>query len=203
VWSPDGKQIAYIASQNEVYRKASDGSGNGELIYKHTPGSTVFLTDWSADGQLCFWLADVIYGLPLEGDRKPVALVKEAGARGGRFSPDGRYLAYSANPSGTFAIYVAPLNSSAAKPLQVSKDPALGGIFWRGDGQELYFMGLAGLAPNGVQAVDLTPGAELQAGVPRQLFRPAGVNSPAQLSSIATRDAERFVFLPPPAAPAR
>jgi len=203
VWSPDGKQIAYIANQSEVYRKASDGSGNGEMIYKHTPGSTVVLTDWSVDGQLCFWLGDVIYGLPLEGDRKPTVLVSEAGARGGRFSPDGRYLAYSANPSGTFAVYVAPLKTTDGKPLQVSKDPALGGIFWRGDGKELYFMGLAGLAPNGVLAVDVTLGPELQAGIPRQLFRPTGVNSPAQLSNIASRDGERFVFLAAPPVPAR
>jgi len=201
VWSSDGKQIAYLANQNEVYRKASDGSGNGELIYKHTPGSAVFLTDWSVDGQLCFWSGDVIYGLPLEGDRKPIVLVSEAGARGGRFSPDGRYLAYSSNPSGTFAIYIAPLKNKAGKPLQVSKDPALGGIFWRGDGKELYFMGLAGLAPNGVLAVDVTLGTDLQAGTPRQLFRPAGVNSPAQLSNIASRDGERFVFLAQPAPP--
>jgi Tol biopolymer transport system component len=203
VWSPDGKQIAYISNQNEVHRKASDGSGNEELIYKHTPGSTVFLTDWSADGQLCFWLGDVIYGLPLEGDRKPIVLVSEAGARGGRFSPDGRYLAYSSNPSGTFATYVVALKNSGAKPLQVSKDPALGGIFWRGDGKELYFMGLAGLAPNGVLAVDLTFGPEAHAGIPRQLFRPTGVNSPAQLSNIASRDGERFVFLAAPPAPTR
>ena len=203
VWSPDGKQIAYIANQNEVYRKASDGSGDGELIYKHTPGSTVFLTDWSVDGQLCFWLGDVIYALPVEGDRKPTVLVKEAGARGGRFSPDGRYLAYSSNPSGTFAVYVAPLKGTAGKPLQVSKEPALGGIVWRGDGKELFFMGLAGLAPNGVLAVDVTLGPELQAGIPRTLFRPTGVNSPAQLSSIASRDGEHFVFLAAPPVPAR
>lgn len=203
VWSPDGKHVAFISNQNEVHRKASDGSGSEELIYKHTPGSALFITDWSVDGQLCFWSGDVIYGLPLEGDRKPVALVSEPGARGGRFSPDGRYLAYSSNPTGTFATYVKALKNPAAKPLQVSKDPALGGIVWRGDGKELYFMGLAGLAPNGVLAVDLTLGPELQAGIPRQLFRPTGVNSPAQLSSIATRDGSNFVLLAAPPAPPR
>jgi hypothetical protein len=163
----------------------------------------VFLTDWSVDGQLCFWLGDVIYGLPLEGDRRPVVLVSQAGARGGRFSPEGRYLAYSANPTGTFAVYVAPLNNATGKPLQVSKDPALGGIFWRGDGKELYSMGLAGLAPSGVLAVDVTLGLELKAGIRRQLFHPTGLNSPAQLSSIASRDGERFVFLVAPPVPAR
>ena len=202
VWSPDGKQLAYISNQNEVYRKASDGSGREELIYKHTQGA-VFLTDWSVDGQLCFWQDGVIYGLPVEGDRKPLVLVREAGARGGRFSPDGRYIAYSANPSGSFGIYVAPLSGAAGSALKVSKDTALGGIFWRRDGKELYFMGLAGLAPNGLLAVDVTLGPELQSGIPRQLFRPAGVNSPAQLSNIASGDAERFVLLAAPPASVR
>lgn len=202
VWSPDGKQIAYISNQNEVYRKASDGSGQEELVYKHPAGPAPFITDWSVDGQLCFWSGNAVYALPLEGDRKPVVLFSGAGARGGRFSPDGRYLAFSSNQSGTFATYVMPLKNPAGKPLQVSKDPALGGIFWRGDGKELFFMGLAGLAPNGVLAVDLTLGPELQAGIPRQLFRPTGVNSPAQLSNIASRDGERFVLLAaPPASP--
>ena len=167
VWSPDGKQIAYIANQNEVYRKASDGSGDGELIYKHT-GPALFITDWSVDGQLCFWSGDAIYALPVEGDRKPDRAGQRSRCPWRALLPDGRYLAYSSNPSGTFAIYVAPLKNPAGKPLQVSKDPALGGIFWRGDGKELYFMGLAGLAPNGVLAVDVTLGPELQAGIPRR-----------------------------------
>ena len=206
-WSPDGKQIAYTAvfsneNYSAIYRKASDGSGQEELLYKHTPGSAVFITDWSVDGRLCFWSGDVIYALPVDGDRKPVVLFSGFGARGGRFSPDGRYLAYSSNPSGRFETYVAPLDNPAQKPLQMSKDGALGGIFWRQDSKELYFMALVGLAPNGVMVVDLTVGPELQAGTPRLLFRPA-VNSPAQLSNIATRDAERFVFLTQPPAPAR
>ena len=201
VWSPDGKQIAYISNQNEVHRKASDGSSSDELIYKHAPGTAVFLTDWSVDGRLCFWLADVIYGLPLEGERKPIVLVREPGARGGRFSPDGRYLAYSSNLSGTFATYVAPLENPAGKPLQVSKDPALGGIFWREDSKELFFFNLVGLVPSLLLAADITVGPELQAGIPRTLFPLGGVNSPAQLSNIATRDGERFVFLKAPPSP--
>jgi Tol biopolymer transport system component len=203
VWSPDGRQIAYISNQNEVYRKASDGSGPEEMIYKQPAGSPVFITDWSADGRLCFWSGDAIYALPVEGDRNPVELVREAGARGGRFSPDGLYLAYSSNQSGASATYVMQLKNPIGKPTRVSKDPALGGIVWRGDGKELYFMGLAGLAPNGVLAVDLTLGPELQAGIPRTLFRPIGLNSPAQLSSIASRDGERFVLLTAPTAPPR
>ncbi len=202
VWSRDGREIAYVANQSEVYRKASDGSGKEELLYKHTPGTAVFLTDWSAEAGLCFWVGEVVYELPLDGDRKPITLFSGSGARGGRFSPDGRYVAYSSNQSGRFEVYLAPVKNPGQKQ-QVSKDGALGGIFWREDGKELYFMALVGFAPTGVMAVDLTPGPELQAGIPRLLFPPTGVNSPAQLSSIATRDGERFVFLAAPPAPAR
>ena len=38
-------------------------------------------------------------------------------------------------------------------------------------------------------------------GNPRAMFRPGGVTSPGQLSSVATPDGERFVFLTPPATP--
>ena len=116
VWSPDGKQIAYvsvIASGNysAVYRKASDGSGDEELLYKHTPSPLVVLTDWSADGGLCFCSDSVTYALPLNGDRQAVRLFS---GRGGLFSPDGRFIAYSSDESGRFELYVAPFGPSGA-----------------------------------------------------------------------------------------
>ena len=195
VWSFDGKQIAYVSNQNDVYRKASDGSGKEELLYKH-PAGGAFITDWSVDGRLCFWSADVIYALPVDGDRKPVRLI--SGARGGRFSPDARYLAYSSNQSGRFETYIASLDNPSQKPLQVSKEAALGGIFWRQDSKELYFFNLVGLVPSALLAADITVGPEPQAGVPLILFPLAGVGSPAQVSNIATRDGERFVLLAAP-----
>ena len=210
VWSPDGKQIAYVGvfsseSYSAIYRKAADGSGQEELLYKHTPGAPVYITDWSVKGQLCFWSGDVIYGLPLDGDRKASALVGgKFPARGGRYSPDGRLLAYSANMSGRFETYIMRLDNPNDKALQVSKDAALGGIFWRKDSKELFFFNLVGLIPSALMAADLTIDPELQAGVPRTLYRLAGVGSPAQVSNIASGDGERFVFLPPaPVTPQR
>ena len=200
VWSFDGKQLAYVSNQNEVYRKASDGSGDAELIYKQ-PAGGAFLTDWSVDGRLCFWSGDVIYALPVEGDRKPVRLV--SGARGGRFSPDAHYLGYSSNQSGRFETYIASLDNPGQKPLQVSRDASLGGVFWRQDSKELYFFNLVGLVPSALLAADITVGPEPKAGVPRTLFPLAGVGSPAQVSNIATRDGERFVILAAPPAPPR
>jgi Tol biopolymer transport system component len=203
VWSPDGKQLAYVSvfsgeNYSAIYRKAADGSGNEELIYKHTPGSAVIITDWSKD-VLCFWAGNMMYALPLNGDRKPVPLTSTKGAaRGGRVSPDGRFIAYNSNESGRYEVYVAAFDPRAeiSKPVQISKDGALGGIFWRQDGKELLYVNLSGLVVTGMSAVDITTGTEIRAGEPRSVFRPQGINSPAQLSNIATPDAQRFVFLP-------
>src|SRR5262249_30182057 len=95
-----------------------------------------------------------------------------------------------------FEVYVAPLNlpSPISKPFQVSTNGGLGGISWRQDGKELYFMAFPGVAE---MAVEITTAPEFRVGTPRLLVRPAGgVASPAQLSNVASPDGERFVFLP-------
>jgi len=208
VWSPDGKQLAYAAIYSDqnysaIFRKAADGSGNEELVYRHPPGAAVSVTDWSSQGLVCFWAGDALYTMAIGGDRKPVELVHDRfSTRSGRFSPDGGWIAYSTNASGRFEVWVAPLHGAAlaGKPVQVSRDGALGGTFWRQDGKELYFLTLVGLAPGPEMAVDLTLEPELQASAPRVLFRPGGISSPGQLSNIATPDGQRFVFLRPVAA---
>jgi Tol biopolymer transport system component len=209
VWSPDGKQIAYVSvsvtgNTSALYRKASDGSGSEELLYRHTPGASAVITDWSADGRLCFWAGDVTYELPVAGvagERKPRELFREAQTqRAGRFSPDGRFLAYSSNRSGRFEAYVGQFqpSSPAARPVQISKDAnlgALGAISWRQDGKELYYLTLPGFA---VMAVDVATSPEFQAGPAKMLFRvPGGVTGPGQLSNVASQDGQRFVFLVP------
>jgi Tol biopolymer transport system component len=175
VWSPDGSQIAYL-SGDSIYRKPSDGSGTEELLYKHMSGAPVALTDWSADDSLCFWLADdTTFALPLKGDRKPTRV---AHGRGGRFSPDSHAVAYTSNESGRFQIHAGSMSS---------KGGGLGGIAWRQDGKEIYYVGYPDQA---LMAMDVATGDS------RVLFRPGGgIQSPAQLSNISSRDGQRFVFL--------
>src|SRR5207244_1311498 len=120
----------------------------------------------------------------------------------GRFSADGRFLAYASDESGRFQVYARPFSaaaggatSPAGKPTPVSTGQAIGGIFWRQDGKELFFLNSPMQA---VMAVDITTSPELQAGTPRQLFPvPSPTLGPAQLSSISSRDGQRFVFIVP------
>jgi mono/diheme cytochrome c family protein len=212
VWSPDGKSIAYVSNRGNtpaIYRRASDGSGAEELLYQHGSGGLIVPTDWSPDGQhLCFWIGDSMFLLPLAGDHQLIPLAKDPFfGRGGRFSPDGRLLAFNSNRSGRFQIYVngvdaalgrAP-STSAPQTVQVSDQGGVGGIFWRRDGKEIYYLGLA---PNqGVMHAEVIDGPTFQTGTPAMLFKlPAGILAPAQLSNVSSPDGQRFVFavfLPP------
>src|SRR5262249_4325498 len=72
-WSPDSKQVAYIALRDGsqgVFRSPSNGEGPEELLYK-VPGQ-LNLTDWSQDGRyICVFSSQLggssIYAIPTEG----------------------------------------------------------------------------------------------------------------------------------------
>ena len=129
-------------------------------------------------------------------DRKPLSFLRtEFEERGGRFSPDDRWVAYESNQSGKTEIYVLPFDesnpgSSAAGGLhQVSKD---GGteVHWSGNGKELFY-----LAPDGyLMSVDVNAaGVAFQNGAPQRMFKsPAG-----RRSWDVAADGNRFVIAAP------
>jgi hypothetical protein len=92
--------------------------------------------------------------VPLRADQKALdrqaieRLREDYDVAQGRFSPDGRFLAYLSNEADPekMQVYVRPFD--ATKPeapppgsaVRVSKKGALGMIFWRQDAKEMYFM---------------------------------------------------------------
>jgi Tol biopolymer transport system component len=84
-WSPDGSQLAYMAIRagyEGLYRKASNGEGREELLYRY-PGAKMALRDWSMDGRfLSFSATDLsggtLYALPMtaDGERTPVEVLR-------------------------------------------------------------------------------------------------------------------------------
>ena len=153
VWSPDGSQIAYFAyrqGSGGLYRKASNGTGREELLYRFPPGiSDVHLTDWSPDGRfLAFDMSAVVWVLPLAGERKAVELLREDfQVFGARFSPDSRFLAYVSDESGRNEVYVRAFDrlsgrfSTGGGQWKVSGQGGHGMVHWRRDGRELYLPG--------------------------------------------------------------
>jgi len=132
-----------------------------------------FTEDWSRDGRFVLYVeAGVktgwdLWALPMVGDRKPMAVMNSPfEERSGKFSPDGRWVAYQSNFSGRFEIYVQPFPGPGGK-LQVS---TAGGTFprWRADGKELFF-----IAPNAkLMSVPVGPShSTFEAGSPVALFQ--------------------------------
>ena len=53
-----------------IYRKAADGTGEEELLFRYTPGAGMVLTDWSPDGKFLTFFTGVLLVVPLRANEK-------------------------------------------------------------------------------------------------------------------------------------
>jgi eukaryotic-like serine/threonine-protein kinase len=203
-WSPDGKNIAFSSNRDgqiDLYIKAADGSAEAKLLLKTDEPKT--LDHWTKDGR--FLLFDStgpktdadIWALPFPVGAKPVSLLQTRFAEAvPRVSPDGRWLAYTSNESGTFENYVRPFTPDApagtgAKWLVSKGGGAL--PLWRPDGKELFYL----TVNNQVMAVDIDTSKGFQAGTPRRMFAAPVVVGPTTRWDLSP-DGKRFLFAAPP-----
>jgi Tol biopolymer transport system component len=216
IWSPDSRRVAYQSIRgelNSIYLKAMDGSGDEEQFYQYTPGAFMQPADWSADGKFMTFhdgCWGVLYVVPVGGDEDAVEreaiewLRDEFSVAQARFSPDSRYIAYMSDEIAfrSFQVYVGPFDASksdgggaSAAPVQISHDGALGMIFWRQDGKELYYLN----SDWEVMVVDVATTPTFAAGTPRVLFKLPGPLGPLRSEPARWRnvspDGERFVFV--------
>jgi hypothetical protein len=173
IWTPDGARLAYRSNQWGAMTMAwmpADRSTPAERLVDYTAWQSA--VSFSPDGQfLAFdqydWTSPSggdIWVLPLAGERRPRPFVKggyPAGA--GKFSPDGRWILYSAMEAGRAEIYVQAWPGPGAK-IQVSSDGGTDPL-WRRDGREIFYR-------NGAQmmAVPVTLGESLRPGRPQELW---------------------------------
>ncbi len=112
--SPDGETLFFTAERNGVYtllKKEIGGSGEGEVILEST--TEMYPSSVSPDGEnLAFFKGGDdsswdIWILPLSGETEASPFIEtEFGEAFAMFSPDGRWLAYMSNESGSPEIYV-------------------------------------------------------------------------------------------------
>jgi Tol biopolymer transport system component len=135
-WSRDGKMLAFASDRDgglaSVYQKASSGAGEDELIVKTSVAT--FPEDWAPDQRVLTighgtpGRAMGIWLWPTTGERKETPIVDtEFSDILSKFSPDGRWIAYTSNESGRNEIYVRPYPQGTGK-WQVSNQ---GGNFVR------------------------------------------------------------------------
>ncbi|MEE8251245.1 MAG: hypothetical protein V3R24_05870, partial [Gemmatimonadales bacterium] len=130
---------------------------------------------------------------------------EEFEAEWGRFSPDGRFLAYTSTESGIWGVWVRSFDASsgtapAEETWQVTDDGARL-AFWGQDGKEIIYVTQdRETMDSKVMAVDVTITPEFQIGTPRLLFRVRDLGGDIRWMMDVRADGQRFVFTMPVAA---
>ncbi len=171
VWSPDGTRVALLGVGLNLM--AANGVGEPEKLVDGVSAPS----DWSPDGRfLLFWRRGEktrtdIWALPLFGERKPYEVLNSpASEELARFSPDGRWLAYTSDESGSPEVYVRSFSSEGRAGADRKRISSRGGYqpIWRRDGSELFYLSPADEMMS--VAVKRSP-AGLEFGLPKVLFQ--------------------------------
>jgi eukaryotic-like serine/threonine-protein kinase len=183
-WTHDSRWIVFLRTGvgNGIYMRRANGTGEDSLLLSGAGFQEAVL---SPDGQ---WLLmrqggnvgaggrDIV-GVRLGRDTVPVPVVatpydEDAIA----LSPDGHWLAYQSDETGTVEVFVRPFPNTDQGKWQASSGGGTAPL-WSRDGRELFY-----LASNrDMMAVRVTPGSSQPLGQPTVLF-----HVPADLAAVET-----------------
>jgi serine/threonine protein kinase len=201
VWSSDGARIAYTFNNASIQLKRSSGDDNATMLVQVPLASFAAPNSWSPDGRFLLYTASAtkasydLWVLPSDGQKAMPFVRTGFNENEGRFSPDGRWIAYVSDESGAKEIYVRAFSSDftsgsagVGSSTRISRG---GGVSprWRGDSRELFY-----LAPDGkMMAVEVRNGPGLVTGMAIPLFQtPSGT-----IVGDVAADGQRFLLVSP------
>jgi len=174
VWTPDGTRIAFGGELSDggpgLFWTRADGAGTVERLTSEraVPTPTAFTPD---GGRLLFHsvnnLRDIAV-VTLTGRRNGELLLQTAfDEANAEVSPDGKWLAYQSDESGSLEIYVRPFPNIMAGRWQVSSD---GGSRpkWARNGRALFYTTTPLLT---LMEVPIEPGTNFVAGTPQVILK--------------------------------
>jgi eukaryotic-like serine/threonine-protein kinase len=203
VWTADGRRVIFDSTRGgamNLWWQAADGTGNAERLT--TSDNAQFPTGITPDGAVLFNEMTATMGselrlLALGGahDVKPLLQMK-SDEFNGNVSPDGHWLAYDSNRSGSFEVYVRPFPNTDGGEWLVSSG---GGSkpLWARNGLELFYVA----ADGGMLRVPVdASGPTWNAGTPVKLFEGKYVNTGTSGRTYdVSADGQRFLMIKAPA----
>ena len=162
-WSADGQRLAFQSNREgdlAIYSQRADGVGSAGRLTTPEKDATHVPESWSSKGDLLFTQtkgAEATLWTYSAQDRtsRPFASVRSSRQpTNAAFSPNGLWVAYQSNESGTPAIYVQPFpptgsrfQASVVAPQDDPHHP-----LWSRDGRELFYVA----GPNRFVATNVT-----------------------------------------------
>jgi hypothetical protein len=204
VWSPDGRQIAWVRIRSKdmvLLRKSADGAGAEEELFTFSEPKNINVSDWTSDGAYLIYAygADV-FALPLAGpERKPIPIAATMATEfGASVSPNRRWIAYMSNETSRQEVYVQPFAPGGAPQGKwlVSRG-TIGLVRWRSDSGELVFLDGRGE----LMSVEVSSTPAFKASSPKALFQMprsflVQAGNPGALADTA-RDLKRLIVAVP------
>jgi Tol biopolymer transport system component len=205
VWSPTADRIVFNSFRHDsrdLYWKSTAG-GDEELLLRSAESKHP--SDWSSDGKFLLFgrgkeseLAWDIWALPLSGDGKPFPVVQSPFSEThAQFSPDGRWIVYASDESGTRELYVKPFSggqaASSALPERIQITNGGGSQpRWRKDGKELFYKD----QHDWIIALPIKLEPKVEPGKPVPLFQVRGVRRFDDIlyEYDVAPDGQRFLF---------
>jgi serine/threonine-protein kinase len=205
VWSPDGARVAYRSWQARgmtLWWMRSDRSGAAERL--DPAGTRQSPVSFSPDGHFLAFdqkdpeTRDDVWVLPLLGDSTPRPVARTRFGEGSmKFSPDGRWVAYSSDESGRPEVYVQAFPGPGLR-VQISNDGGTDPV-WRRSGGELFYR-----SGDRMMVVSVVTSPQFKASAPQQLWEAtyargsaASCGMPGVSSSNydVTADGQRFLMV--------
>jgi serine/threonine-protein kinase len=150
-WTPDSRRVIFTSERagvRNLFWQAADGTGAVERLTESP--NTQYASAVSPDGRRLIFSDEAprtgndVMAIELDGTRRVTPLVQSTFIeRNGIISADGRWLAYEANDSGRFEIYVRPFPDVNSGHWQVSTTGGTRPI-WARSGQELVYVSPTG-----------------------------------------------------------